>query len=58
LEVDICNNWNLAALRDNSQYVSIILRRHRNANNVTAGGGKFSDLLQGGIDVGGWSGGH
>ena len=58
LEVDVGNHRDLALARDDVQYIRVVLVRHRDAHDVTAGRGELGDLLEGGIDVGGLRRGH
>jgi hypothetical protein len=53
LEVDVRDDRELGLARDHRQRVRVVLGRHRDAHDVTAGGRQLGDLLQGRVDVGG-----
>src|ERR1700722_3004046 len=53
LEMDIGDNWYLRLASYFGQGLRVVLGRNRHPDDLAAGRGELSDLLQGGVDVSG-----
>jgi hypothetical protein len=51
--VDVGDDRDLRLLRDRRQRLHVVLGRHRDPDDLAAGGGQFGDLLQRRVHVGG-----